>query len=100
MAVVCGLAWWLIKSLIPFFYLNIVLAGAAGYVIGEVISFSVNRKRGLGLAVISGAALVLAYFVSLWGLFGFYFPALGFGLLLDIAGVAFGVFIAINRFRR
>jgi len=109
MSIVCGIIWGLINSLIPFFYLNLLLAAGAGYVIGEVVSLSVNRKRGRGLAAIAGAALVISYLVSILllrglslGLFGvfLYFAALGlFGILLGLVALVLGVYIAVNRLR-
>jgi len=54
MAIACGVAWGLVGALVPFFYLNLLLAPAAGYAIGEVVSLAVNRKRGRGLATVAG----------------------------------------------
>jgi hypothetical protein len=96
MAVVSGVIWWLVKGLVPFFYLNLLLAPGAGYVIGEVVSLSVNRKRGRGLAIIAGIAVVMSYLVSILLSFGFH---LSLFLLLDLVALALGVFLAINRLR-
>lgn len=93
MAVACGLLWELIGILIPFFYLNFILAAGVGYAIGGVISRSVNRKRGTGLAVVAGIAVVLSYVVSIflpWGA-GFW--------LFDLLALALGIFIAVNTLR-
>ena len=60
MAIVCGVTWWVIGTFLPFYLLNLLLAAGAGYAIGEVISLSVNRKRGTGLAVVAGIAMVLS----------------------------------------
>jgi len=78
---------------VPFFYLNLLLAPGAGYVIGEVISLSVNRKRGTGLAVVAGTAMVISYLTSIlspWGL--------SFGLL-GLLALALGIFVAVSRLR-
>jgi len=93
MAIVCGIAWGVVMRFVPLFYLNLLLAPGAGYAIGEVISRSVNRKRGTGLAVIAGSALVVSYLVSMflpWGL--------RFGLL-DLLALALGIFLAVSRLR-
>jgi len=93
MAIVCGIVWGAIGSVLGFFYLNLLLAAGAGYAIGEVISLSVNRKRGTGLAVIAGSALMASYLISIflpWGL--------RFGLF-DLLALALGVFVAITRLR-
>ena len=93
MAIICGIVWAVVGRFVPFFYLNLILAAGAGYAIGEVISRSVNRKRGTGLAVIAGSALVVSYLVSMflpWGL--------RFGLF-DLLALALGIFVAVTRFR-
>ena len=109
MSIACGIGWGLINSLVPFFYLNLLLAAGAGYVIGEVVSLSVNRKRGRGLATIAGAALVISYLLSIillrglsLGLFGIllYFAAIGlFGILFGLVALVLGIYVAVNRLR-
>ena len=64
-AIACGVAWGIIDWLVPFFSFNLLLAPAAGYVIGEIISRSVNRKRGTGLAIIGSIAMFISYLVTL-----------------------------------
>ena len=76
---------------------NIILAGGVGYAIGEVVSLAVNRKRGIGLAVIAGLALVLSYLVNIFT-FG-RLPAGLFSIGLDLVSVAVGIFLAANRLR-
>jgi len=93
MAIVCGIAWGLIGVVIPFFYLNLLIAAGAGYVIGEVISRSVNRKRGKGLATIAGIAVVISYLVSIFSPWGLHF------WLFDLLALALGIFIAVTRLR-
>ncbi|MBA7692512.1 hypothetical protein ES703_101079 [subsurface metagenome] len=93
MAFACGAVW---RAVMPFSYFNFLLAAGFGYAIGEVISRSVNRKRGRGLALIAGVAVVVAYLVSI-------FPPWGLGLgrfsLFGLLAVALGVWIAVNRLR-
>jgi len=97
MAIACGAAWGLIEWLVPIFSLNLLLAPAAGYAIGEVTSVSVNRKRGTGLAVVGGIAVAISYAVT------FFFPgALPFGIfsvVYHIIAVGLGIFIAVTRLR-
>ncbi len=100
-AVVCGIVWAVVVGFVSFFYLNLVLAAGAGYAIGEVISLSVNRKRGAGLAVIAGIAVVIGYLVSM--MFGAVFVG-GlslhlFRIIFDLIAIALGVFIAVTRLR-
>jgi len=93
MAIVCGIAWGLVTGFVRFFLLNLILAAGAGYVIGEAISLSVNRKRGTGLAVIAGSALVVSYLVSIFSPWGLSFR------LFDLLALALGIFVAVSRLR-
>jgi len=97
MAFVCGAVWGVIEWVIPFFSFNLLLAPAAGYVIAEVVSRSVNRKRGTGLAIVGGIAVIISYFVT------FLFPGgLPFGpftVLYHLLALALGIFVAVTRLR-
>jgi len=97
MAVVCGAVWGLIEWVIPFFSFNLLLAPAVGYAIGEVVSLSINRKRGAGLAIIAGIAVVISYLIT------FLFPAgLPFGVLnvlYHLLALALGIFVVVTRLR-
>ena len=106
MAIVCGTVWGAIEWAIPFFSLNLLLAPGAGFAIGEVVSLSVNRKRGTGLAVVGGFALAVSYVLSLWFaslLIGISFyqalPLAPFSSIYHLIALAFGVFIAVSRLR-
>ena len=93
MAIVCGVVWGLIGSFVPFFFLNLLLAAGAGYAIGEVVSLSVNRKRGTGLATIAGIAVAISYLGSLFLPFGLSFH------FLDLLALALGIYFAVSRLR-
>ncbi len=96
-AVVCavggGLLWALFTNIfgsIPFF--PSLAAVAVGYGVGEIISLSVNRKRGTGLAWIAGCAVLVAFFIS-WGVNSF-----GFGIF-QLLLLLFGIYTAVQRVR-
>ena len=95
MAIVCGVIWGVVRGLLPFFFFNLLLGPGVGYAIGEVVSISVNRKRGKGLAAVAGIAVTISYLVSIflpWGLiFGFH--------ILDLLALALGIFVAVTRLR-
>ena len=101
-----GLLSGLIWSLIPLggFFLFLV-AGAIGYLLGELISLSVNRKRGIGLQAIAGTSVLLSYaFMNFfyWYVLRGYLHGMLFWGFLDIYGLialALGVFLAVNRLR-
>ncbi|MCD6299703.1 MAG: B-box zinc finger protein [Dehalococcoidales bacterium] len=100
MAIVCGIIWGAIMGSMPFFYLNFLLAPAVGYAIGEVISLSVNRKRGAILAIIAGVAVALSYVVSILSPWGLSINLVSImHLILDIVAVGLGIFVAVNRLR-
>jgi hypothetical protein len=97
MAIACGAAWGLIAWLVPMFFLNLLLAAAAGYAIGEVTSLAVNRKRGTGLAVVGGIAVAISYTVTLF--FPGALPIGIFSIIYHIIAVGLGIFIAVTRLR-
>ena len=97
MAIACGVVWGLVGALVPFFYFNLLLAPAAGYAIGEVVSLSVNRKRGRGLATVAAIAVVISYLVSIFFNWGLPFGMLH--ILLGLLALALGIFVAVTRLR-
>jgi hypothetical protein len=91
---VCGVLWGLLDNFIPFLYIfNIVLAGGVGYACAQIISLAVNRKRGVGLAIIAGFSVLLSYLIALlvpWGLsFSFF----------SLIAIAVGIFVAVSIIR-
>jgi len=106
MALACGAAWGAIEWAVPRFSLNLLLAPAAGFAIGEVVSLSVNRKRGTELAVIGGTAVAISYIVSLLSislLFGISFhgalPLSLLNILYHLIALGLGIFVAVTRLR-
>lgn len=99
MSIVCGLLWAFINLWSPFF-LNFLLAAGIGYAIAQVISRSVNRKRGTGLAVVAGTAVVASYLVSLVP-FGRFFTLFlnPLYLLIQLGALALGIWIAVRTLR-
>ena len=93
MAIVCGIAWGVVMRFVPFFYLNLLLAPGVGYAIGELVSLSVNRKRGIGLAIVASIAVVISYLISI-----LFLPWLRFGLF-DLLALALGIFVVVSRLR-
>ncbi len=99
MTIACGLLWAFIKPWSPFF-LSFLLAAGIGYVIGQVVSLSVNRKRGTGLAMVAGTAVVASYIISLLPFDRlFALPLNPLYLLLELAALAAGVWIATRMLR-
>jgi len=89
LAVVLGVISSFIAPFLLFFsYLAIVFVA---YVIGELISRSINRKRGVGLQVVAGISVVISYVTVI--AFGFY-PG-----LFSLLALAAGIYIAVSRLR-
>ena len=64
LAVIVGVVWGFIETFLPFYFFSLLAAMGIGWVIGEVVSLSVNRKRSPWLAVIGGAGVVPCFVVS------------------------------------
>jgi hypothetical protein len=96
-AVILGLAWGFINRFVPFIYINLLIAAGIGFAIGEVTGRAVNRKKGAGLAVIGGFGVAICYTVNIFT-FG-YMPGPGLDLIVDIAGLAIGIYTAVSRLR-
>ena len=97
MAIVCGVVWGVVRGFVPFFFLNFLLAAGVGYAIGEVVSLSVNRKRGRGLATVAGIGVAVSYLISI-----FLLGRLPFGLfniIFDLLVLALGIYVAVTRLR-
>jgi hypothetical protein len=96
-AIACGLVWGVIEWKVTIFSLNLILAPAAGYAIGEVVSLSVNRKRGTGLAIIGGIAVAISYVITF--LFPGVLPVGFFRVVYHIIALGLGIFVAVTRLR-
>ena len=87
-----GFLWGIFNGIyvgVPF--LRSLVALVVGYGAGELISLSVNRKRGDGLAWIAGGSVVVAFLIGL-----LIHP------FIDLVGLLFigaGVYIAVQRVR-
>jgi len=106
MAIVCGIVWGVIEWVIPLFSFNLLLAPGAGYVIGEVVGLSANRKRSKGLATIAGIAVPISYLFSLWFISfllgtSFYqaLPMGLFNILYNLLALGLGIWLAVTRVR-
>ena len=92
-AVVGGLLWAAFTYLFGVMpIISSLGAVAVGYGVGELISLSVNRKRGTGLAWIAGCGVMVAFLIS-WSISPF-------GLnILTILLIGFGIYIAVQKVR-
>jgi hypothetical protein len=102
-AVLVGIAWAFLRMEVEIFVWSLLgsllLAAGAAYVIAEVVSRVVNRKRGTPLQVVAAACFVLSYVVSnVWiaggamSFFGYFDP-------IDILVLIAGIVVAVTRLR-
>lgn len=96
-AIATGFAWAYIPFSGYFFYFSLLIGLGVGYAIGEVISRSVNRKRGRSLQAIGGTCMVISYVIS--NLFPEVSSVTLFFSLSGLLALALGIIIAIIRLR-
>lgn len=94
LAVGFGFLWGAIANLVHVLYLGFLLAAGFGYAIGELISLSVNHKRGTKLAIIAGVSVAVSYLISLMP-----YPILFFLNPFGLLALALGIYIAVTRIR-
>ena len=99
LAIACGFFWGAIGGWVPLLNLNLLLAPGAGYAIGELMSLSVNRKRGTGLAVIAGIAVAISYLASIFVPRGSGFTLNLLSVAINLLALALGIFVAVTRLR-
>jgi hypothetical protein len=93
LAFVSGMLW----AFIPLRgYFSLLIALGVGYGIGELMSLSVNRKRGLGLQAIAAISMVLSYLTKN---IASNIPFFGFADIFGLIALILGVSIAVNILR-
>lgn len=95
-AVALGAIWPFIPFLGFFLFL---LAAGIGYAIGEMVSLSVNRKRGPGLQVIAGVSMVSSYLMSYYIRSLFVTSHLALFDVFGLIALAIGIVVAVSRLR-
>jgi hypothetical protein len=87
LGIAVAMAGTLLAQLIPF--ISFIALAAVGYVVGEVVSQAVNRKRGTEIGVLAIVCLVLGYLLSpvLRALLGGNVAVLAFLPTIVIAGI-------------
>jgi hypothetical protein len=94
--IVCGFAWWAIDLVLPFYFLRLAIAAGAGYVVGEVVSRAVNRKRGTILAVIGGLGATISFAIAT----ALSLPGLNIvNIVISLVMLALAVYTAVSRLR-
>ena len=101
LAAVIGALWGFIEVLLPFYFFSLIAAMGIGWVIGELVGRSVNRKRSPGLAVTGGIAVALSYGVAyLMEYFRAGFISFdAYRIIFTLATLGVGIYFAVNRLR-
>ncbi|MBI2853874.1 MAG: hypothetical protein HYX87_03010 [Chloroflexi bacterium] len=99
LAIAFGLAWTIVRLFVPYSGIfSFVIALGVGYGVAELMSRSVNRKRGTGLAVMAGAFAGICYTLSLLVFPRFFGLHYGTGIW-DLLIVAAAIAVAVNQLR-
>lgn len=99
-AIVCGMIWSFIGSLLPFNYLDLLLSPLAAYVITETISWSVNQKRGTGLVLVACIMLVISFAISILFMRFILFHPISLSItFIDGLAIILGILVAVARLR-
>ena len=100
---VTGVIWTVLFARfgwIPF--LPWILAAGVGYVVGEVVSVTANRKRGVGLALIAAMGVIISYAVVVGtslGRPGVYYSFSFIDIVFALMFLAGAVYVAVSRVR-
>lgn len=81
----------LVNTVLPFLY--VAMMAGIGFVIGEAVSLSTNRKRGLKLKIVSAACVFVGSFAITIG-----FPSAAYGVMYLFIGLALATWLAIRPF--
>ncbi|RLC93380.1 MAG: hypothetical protein DRI39_05840 [Chloroflexi bacterium] len=95
LAAAIGIAWSWFWGAVSLF--NFLVAAGVGYAIAEVLSLSVNRKRGRGLQVIAAVCVVISYVIGNVGLSSGVLTFFAGFDLYDLLVPAFGIVVAVVR---
>ena len=96
-SVVIGIAWGWLWRFLAFYLFGLVLAAGIGFAIAEVLSLSVNRKRGRTLQAIGGLCVVVSYLVANVWLSGGSLTFFDDFSFFDLVALAVGIFMAATR---
>ena len=99
LSIVTGIFWSRLQSWLSFLYLDFILALLIGYAIGELVSLSINKRRGTKLQVLAGLAVVLSYITSRTDLVNGSINIFVDFNIWSLFALFVGVVVAINRLR-
>ena len=98
-AILAGLVWGLIVSMVPSPQVAGLLSLVVGYAIGESISRATNRKRGNGLMVLAGCYVALSLCAAWLAHDNMFQLVLTGGSFIPLLLLVLAGYIAVNRLR-
>ena len=100
-AIVIGIIWGIIESYLPFRFFSLIIAAGIGYLIGEAIGRSVNRKRGNALAVIGAFSVAVSFAVTYLAdyIMVGYLNYGAYRIVFTLVSIAIGSYMAVIRLR-
>ena len=98
-ALALGIAFIFISRLllfVPFLfpYLHVVVIAGIGYIIGEAVSLSVNRKKGRAMKFVGAGSMLIASFPITFAIVGVF----GQIPILLLLGIGAGFWLSLRRF--
>ncbi len=96
---VTGIVWSSLRSWLSFLYIDFIVALLIGYAIGELVSLSINKRRGTRLQVVAGLAVVLSYVISRTNIDDGSIKIFVDFSIWSLFALFVGVVVAINRLR-
>jgi len=99
LGVATGVGWGRLKSWLSFLYLEFLVALIIGYAIGELVSLSINKRRGTKLQIVAGLAVVLSYIASRADLVDGSIKIFVDFNIWSLFALFVGIVVAINRLR-
>jgi len=97
--IISGIVWSRLRSWLSFLYLDFILAVLIGYAIGELVSLSINKRRGTKLQVVAGLAVVMSYIASRADLVNGNIKIFVDFNIWSLFALFVGILVAINRLR-
>ena len=107
LAFISGLGWAFVQSFPLVGFFSFFIALGVGYIMGELVTLSVNRKRGRGLQVIVATGIFLSYLISRAPFLAWFLaPSLALGGALNglfnpigLLVTGFAIYLAVSRMR-
>ena len=102
-----GIGWAFLQGFPMVRFLSFFIALGVGYIMGEVVSLSVNRKGGTGLKVIAAVGVLVSYLLSRTSLLTLLvMPSVAVAGMINslfnifsLLTIGIAIYIAVNRIR-